>query len=104
MATSVFRYASSFTIYLKIDLDKIHKRLTAKTLEMIRKERRGEVIDSSILQKVISSYVEIGRAVSLAYSKSQKDINLKNYEERFLEAFLADTGAFYNGESQECYP
>ena len=78
-------------------LDSIHKRLTEKTLEMIRKERQGEQIESRIIKKVIHSYVEIGQAVNVSQIKSEK--KLKNYDERFLEAFLVDTGLFYAAES-----
>ena len=78
-------------------LDSIHKRLTEKTLEMIRKERQGEQIESRIIKKVIHSYVEIGQAVNVSQLKSEK--KLKNYDERFLEAFLVDTGLFYAAES-----
>ena len=59
---------------------------------MIRKERQGEQIESRIIKKVIHSYVEIGQAVNVSQLKSEK--KLKNYDERFLEAFLVDTGLF----------
>ena len=64
---------------------------------MIRKERQGEQIESRIIKKVIHSYVEIGQAVNVSQLKSEK--KLKNYDERFLEAFLVDTGLFYAAES-----
>ena len=64
---------------------------------MIRKERQGEHIESRIIKKVIHSYVEIGQAVNVSQLKSEK--KLKNYDERFLEAFLVDTGLFYAAES-----
>ena len=83
--------------FIVIILDSIHKRLTEKTLEMIRKERQGEQIESRIIKKVIHSYVEIGQAVNVSQLKSEK--KLKNYDERFLEAFLVDTGLFYAAES-----
>ena len=85
------------SIFYLIILDSIHKRLTEKTLEMIRKERQGEHIESRIIKKVIHSYVEIGQAVNVSQLKSEK--KLKNYDERFLEAFLVDTGLFYAAES-----
>ena len=68
---------------------------------MIRKERQGEQIESRIIKKVIHSYVEIGQAVNVSQLKSEK--KLKNYDERFLEAFLVDTGLFYAAESSTDY-
>ena len=49
--------------------------------------------------KVIDSYVELGRAVSVSESEPEKSKFLRFYESKFLSEYLKETERFYSLES-----
>jgi cullin 1 len=75
------------------------KQITDRTIQMIKKDRLGEQINSTLISIVIKSYVELGRAVSVAENKPDKSKYLQIYESKFLVDYLKETSRFYAVES-----
>ena len=75
------------------------KQITERTLSLIKKEREGEVVNSTLIYKVVSSYVELGRAVSVSEQQPDKTRHLRIYESKFLADYLKETERFYALES-----
>ncbi|WWC88344.1 uncharacterized protein L201_003254 [Kwoniella dendrophila CBS 6074] len=69
-------------------------RLTQAVLRQIEQQRDGEVIDSSLLKKVIDSYVSLG----LDEADAQRQ-NLDVYREYFQAPFISTTEHYYRAES-----
>ncbi|KAL7420574.1 ubiquitin ligase (cullin) of SCF [Cryptotrichosporon argae] len=70
-------------------------RLTQAVLRQIEQQRNGEEIDTSLLKKVIESYVSLG----IDESTDQHRQNLEVYQECFQVHFLAATERYYEAES-----
>ncbi|KAL0336350.1 UNVERIFIED_CONTAM: Cullin-3A [Sesamum radiatum] len=65
---------------------KIHQRLLNAVLELIHKERTGEVINRGLMRNIIKMLTDLGPAV---------------YQEDFEKPFLEVSADFYRAESQE---
>uniref|UniRef100_A0A1J3ITE6 Cullin-3B n=1 Tax=Noccaea caerulescens TaxID=107243 RepID=A0A1J3ITE6_NOCCA len=68
-----------------VQSSKIQARLRNALLDLVRKERTGEVIDRLLMRNVIKMFMELGELVYL-----------EGFEKPFLEA----SAEFYKGESQ----
>ena len=68
---------------------KIKERLCQTLLDMIQRERRGEIINRGLIKNIIQMLVEVG-----VHSRSV-------YEEDFEKPFLEATATFYRLESQK---
>mmetsp|Transcript_23625 Transcript_23625/g.59511 ORF Transcript_23625/g.59511 Transcript_23625/m.59511 type:complete len:541 (-) Transcript_23625:36-1658(-) len=68
--------------------DKMSNSIKREVLAMIRRDRDGQVIDASLLQKVITIYLQL--------SKSKKV-----YETEFEEPLRDETTAYYKKEAKE---
>lgn len=86
---------SRYNVYLA----NVVKQITERTLQLIKKERTGEQVNSTLIAKVIDSYVELGRSVSVAELKPDKTKYLRIYETKFLQDYLKETARFYSVES-----
>ncbi|MFS8017275.1 putative cullin protein, neddylation [Helianthus anomalus] len=64
---------------------KIQTRLKDRLLELVQKERDGEVIDRGLMRNVIKMLMDLGCSV---------------YQEEFEKPFLVVSANFYRGESQ----
>jgi len=65
---------------------RIKDRLLTMLLDLVQRERQGEMVDRSLLKTVTSMQVELGR-----------DVYARDFEAQFLQS----TGVFYQAESQE---
>ncbi|WVQ84971.1 hypothetical protein IAT38_007135 [Cryptococcus sp. DSM 104549] len=71
-------------------------RLTAAVLRQIQSQRNGEDVDSSLLKKVIDSYVSLG----LDEADAQRQ-NLEVYKTYFQAQFIVATEQYYRAESRD---
>jgi len=71
--------------------DEVKDRLTKKILELVKKERDGELIDQTQVTGVIQSYVKLG------IIKTNKPLDI--YKEDLECHFLKDTQEYYARES-----
>ncbi|KAK6242775.1 Cullin [Theobroma cacao] len=69
-----------------IHSSKIHSRLLSTLLELVHRERTGEVIDRGLMRNVIKMLMDLGSSV---------------YQEDFEKPFLEVSAEFYKGESQK---
>ncbi|XP_021299918.1 cullin-3A [Herrania umbratica] len=69
-----------------IHSSKIHTRLLSTLLELVHRERTGEVIDRGLMRNVIKMLMDLGSSV---------------YQEDFEKPFLEVSAEFYKGESQK---
>ncbi|MBA0692551.1 hypothetical protein Goari_010103, partial [Gossypium aridum] len=70
---------------------KIQSRLLSTLLELVHRERTGEVIDRGLMRNIVKMLMDLGSSV---------------YQEDFEEPFLEVSAEFYRRESQkfiECY-
>ncbi|KAM7508028.1 hypothetical protein LguiA_018481 [Lonicera macranthoides] len=66
--------------------DKIQSRLQDILLELVQKERTGEVINKGLMRNIIKMLMDLGSSV---------------YQEDFEKPFLDVSADFYRGESQQ---
>eukprot|EP00884_Botryococcus_braunii_P000722 jgi/Botrbrau1/10650/Bobra.53_2s0008.1 len=64
----------------------IRERMLAIMLEMVEKERRGEVIARALIKAITAMLVDLG---------------LQTYQQEFEQVYLAKTAEFYQAEAQE---
>ncbi|RXK41513.1 Cullin 1 [Tremella mesenterica] len=88
-------WKANFFKHLQADHNK-PSRLTQALLRQIELHRNGEAVDSSLLKRVIDSYVSLG----LDEADAQRQ-NLDVYKSCFQTFFLQATDAFYKAESEE---
>ncbi|KAK8516798.1 hypothetical protein V6N13_080895 [Hibiscus sabdariffa] len=69
-----------------IHSSKIQSRLLSMLLELVHKERTGEVIDRGLMRNIIKMLMDLGSSV---------------YQEDFEKPFLEVSAEFYMGESQK---
>lgn len=69
-----------------VHFTKIHTRLLNTLLDLVQKERIGEVIDRGLMRNVIKMFMDLGESV---------------YQEDFEKPFLDASSEFYKVESQE---
>ncbi|CAH8253462.1 unnamed protein product [Arabidopsis lyrata] len=69
-----------------VHFTKIHTRLLNTLLDLVQKERTGEVIDRGLMRNVIKMFMDLGESV---------------YQEDFEKPFLDASSEFYKVESQE---
>ncbi|TYH19247.1 hypothetical protein ES288_A05G337800v1 [Gossypium darwinii] len=70
---------------------KIQSRLLSTLLELVHRERTGEVIDRGLMRNIVKMLMDLGSSI---------------YQEDFEKPFLEVSAEFYRGESQkfiECY-
>ena len=85
----------------------LNEKLTASILHLIERERNHETINTSLVSKVIESYVELGLSGQCRFCKCKqcKEISPEErspgniYLEYFEKRFLLDTLHFYQLES-----
>lgn len=75
-------------------MNPLHQRLLSALLKQVSRERRGENIDVSLLQKIIKSFVTLG----IDGTDFQKT-SLALYVDLFEKQFLEETGKLYVEES-----
>ncbi|EJT47779.1 ubiquitin-protein ligase [Trichosporon asahii var. asahii CBS 8904] len=83
-----------FFTYIKQESDTTPSRLTLAVLRQIELQRNGEIIDNSLLKKVIESYVALG--IDDADAQRQ---NLEVYQDCFQKFFIDATEKYYTAES-----
>lgn len=76
----------------------ISKQLTSSILNLIERERNGEIINSNIISKAISTYVELGIDRD---APNARGTNLFVYKESFENELIEDTERYYIAESEE---
>ncbi|KAL1194519.1 Cullin-3A [Cardamine amara subsp. amara] len=69
-----------------VHFTKIHTRLLNTLLDLVQRERTGEVIDRGLMRNVIKMFMNLGESV---------------YQEDFEKPFLDASSEFYKVESQE---
>lgn len=72
-----------------------HSRLVSAILRQIEKQRNGEIIETTLIKKVIESLVSLG----LDETDSSKQ-NLEVYQEHFEAPFIHATEVYYRAESE----
>lgn len=77
-------------------LKPLEKKMINAIIQLIRRERNGETINSSHINTVLDSYIEMGINCTDPYS-DKADLYL--YQKYFENAFLSDTEIFYVTES-----
>jgi len=105
-------YQLALVIWKDTLFEKLHKQVTNAVLQLIEKERNGEMINSSLVSGVIGSYVELGledeeqngqwNPASLSMPCATRiGPQLGTYQKHFETQFLQDTENFYSKESVE---
>ena len=72
-----------------------NKKLAGALLKMIEKQRNGEEIDTTLVKKVIDSFVSLGLDISDTNRQ-----NLDVYKEHFEAGFIENTKSYYKAESE----
>ncbi|KAL7417955.1 Cullin-domain-containing protein [Mrakia frigida] len=72
-----------------------NKKLAGALLKMIEKQRNGEEIDTTLVKKVVDSFVSLGLDISDTNRQ-----NLDVYKEHFEAAFIESTRSYYKAESE----
>ncbi|XP_065666158.1 cullin-1-like isoform X2 [Hydra vulgaris] len=75
----------------------LHTRVTYAVLELIRRERNGDIINTSLISDVIDSYVHLG---IIKEDTCITGPNLSVYRKQFESIFLQDTEQCYTAESE----
>jgi cullin 1 len=87
-------YSLSYITWCKHFFLKIEQRILFVILKMIRTERAGEQIDTSLVKFVIGSYIKFALN---PYDKLETNLSL--YNKYFEKPFLQETMDFFNRES-----
>ncbi|KAJ1561545.1 hypothetical protein HK096_004291 [Nowakowskiella sp. JEL0078] len=74
----------------------VHQRVVKSVLKMIEKQRNGETIETTLIKKVVESFVSLGLDDSDS-TKSTLDV----YREYLEKPFLDDTEKYYTTESEK---
>ncbi|SPT20576.1 unnamed protein product [Triticum aestivum] len=85
--TPVFEHGLELWRDIVVRSPKIHGRLVDTLLELIHRERMGEMINRGLMRNTTKMLMELGSSV---------------YQDDFERPFLEVSASFYSGESQQC--
>ncbi|XP_061389062.1 cullin homolog 1-like [Musca vetustissima] len=97
-------YRLALVLWKEHMFDVLHETLTNTALKSINEERRGKIIDRSMIHDLINSYIELGFDEDETYYWSKRmtrNASLSVYRDYFENKFLAETADFYKHEADE---
>jgi cullin 1 len=89
-------YTLALVSWRDIMFTDLHKQMTSAVLNLIDRERSGEVVNTRLIRGLVDSYVEVGVQVDSPMAKGPQ---LQVYKENFEDLFLKETVRYYAKES-----
>ncbi|CAF3561870.1 unnamed protein product [Adineta steineri] len=96
-------YTMSMQMWQDIFFKETTQSLAQTCLKLIKKERNGEKVESSLIRQVLQSYVSAGFTEDERKNKNHKTTitpSLSTYVEYFEKQFIKETEEYYRVESQ----